>query len=364
MKKIILTTLLIGTLLLVGCGRGEELIGGETDEHGCLGPAGYTWCEAKEKCLRMWEEVCDSSAPINTLSELIIRLKAYNNENGVMLVSSETEFNWMLKEGDPLKIKGESLSADEISGEAHEKLVAFFKNNGFEINLYNIADGTISGREGYKKGLMVCIVTSGITGYKEAENQWIPTETNMDVEIECGLLEKDINETDNWQTYENEKFQYSFKYPSNCLYGPLPGYCKQSPPEERPQECRCYLNGEDLNSVSLGTFTGPKDNLNGASFIVFHSIYVDYYSPPAGTDLVSWVKENFPHQDVPDESNMELDGITAVKVYTPFSGMAYSQEDIYFIKNDKLFSISILDVDNSDNRELYDQIISTFKFTN
>jgi len=59
---------------------------------------------------------------------------------------------------------------------------------------------------------------------------------------------------------------------------------------------------------------------------------------------------------------MELDGISAVRVYTPQSPMAYSQEDIYFIKNDELFSISILDVDNKDNRELYDKILATFRF--
>lgn len=35
-----------------------ELIGGQTDEHGCIGPAGYTWCEPKQKCLRVWEEAC------------------------------------------------------------------------------------------------------------------------------------------------------------------------------------------------------------------------------------------------------------------------------------------------------------------
>ena len=35
-----------------------KLIGGEKDEHGCMLMAGYTWCEAKQKCLRTWEEPC------------------------------------------------------------------------------------------------------------------------------------------------------------------------------------------------------------------------------------------------------------------------------------------------------------------
>ena len=33
----------------------KKLIGGETDDHGCLGPAGYTWDEDVGACIRDWE---------------------------------------------------------------------------------------------------------------------------------------------------------------------------------------------------------------------------------------------------------------------------------------------------------------------
>lgn len=36
------------------------LIGGQTDAHGCLIAAGYSWCDAKQKCLRPWEEACNT----------------------------------------------------------------------------------------------------------------------------------------------------------------------------------------------------------------------------------------------------------------------------------------------------------------
>lgn len=39
-------------------GDDEPLVGGDKDEHGCIGSAGYTWCEIKQKCLRVWEEPC------------------------------------------------------------------------------------------------------------------------------------------------------------------------------------------------------------------------------------------------------------------------------------------------------------------
>lgn len=46
--------------ILAGCVN-EKPIGGDTDEHGCLPAAGYSWCELKQKCLRLWEEPCDSA---------------------------------------------------------------------------------------------------------------------------------------------------------------------------------------------------------------------------------------------------------------------------------------------------------------
>lgn len=39
-------------------GCGETIVGGDRDEHGCIGSAGYSWCAAKSKCLRSWEESC------------------------------------------------------------------------------------------------------------------------------------------------------------------------------------------------------------------------------------------------------------------------------------------------------------------
>lgn len=35
------------------------LLGGDKDENGCIESAGYSWCEPKQKCLRIWEEACE-----------------------------------------------------------------------------------------------------------------------------------------------------------------------------------------------------------------------------------------------------------------------------------------------------------------
>ena len=38
--------------------NGVIMPGSDSDEHGCIGSAGYQWCEALEKCVRDWEEPC------------------------------------------------------------------------------------------------------------------------------------------------------------------------------------------------------------------------------------------------------------------------------------------------------------------
>lgn len=41
----------------------SQIIGGQKDEHGCLPAAGYSWCGAKNVCIRQWEEYCTSAVP-------------------------------------------------------------------------------------------------------------------------------------------------------------------------------------------------------------------------------------------------------------------------------------------------------------
>jgi hypothetical protein len=36
----------------------SPVVGNDRDAHGCIGSAGYSWCELKNKCLRIWEEPC------------------------------------------------------------------------------------------------------------------------------------------------------------------------------------------------------------------------------------------------------------------------------------------------------------------
>lgn len=169
--------------------------------------------------------------------------------------------------------------------------------------------------------------------------------------------------TADWNTYKNEKYGYSFMYPPDCFYGPMPSDCKEKPPEERRPECLCFLNAENPDQVSLEKTIIEADTVSGAPFHVSH-YDTPVYNPPPGIDLVTWIKDTYysNYEDIPDEQNMKLGGIPAVKFYTPKSPMAPSQEEIFFIKEDKLFRISMIDVENENNRKLYDQMLSSFSF--
>lgn len=42
------------------------IVGNDRDAHGCIPSAGYSWCEVKQKCLRPFEEKCNSTPPAAT----------------------------------------------------------------------------------------------------------------------------------------------------------------------------------------------------------------------------------------------------------------------------------------------------------
>ncbi len=42
----------------------DVILGGDEDEHGCIGSAGYIWCESSQKCIRPWEEDCPANDSI------------------------------------------------------------------------------------------------------------------------------------------------------------------------------------------------------------------------------------------------------------------------------------------------------------
>jgi hypothetical protein len=96
----------------------------------------------------------------------------------------------------------------------------------------------------------------------------------------------------------------------------------------------------------------------------FQVLYVDTpeFNPPEGEELSSWlVSQNhvWP-EDMPDEPNLVIDGIPAVRVYHQWREQ--NAEEIYVIRNGRLISILMQYVDVEENLELYENILATLRF--
>jgi len=74
------------------------IVGGDRDAHGCIGSAGYSWCEAKQKCLRTWEESCaetnaNTNSTVNKNSNVNTNSITNTNANAVVPADWKTYTN-------------------------------------------------------------------------------------------------------------------------------------------------------------------------------------------------------------------------------------------------------------------------------
>jgi hypothetical protein len=110
-KIIILLILVLPIALVAGCVN--EPIGGQRDEHGCLGPAGYTWNESVGACVREWE--LDENQ--KQAAEIAVEYVGYEYATTIIeVVSKDCEgcFEVKLEQGenrDAITVKIESLTA-------------------------------------------------------------------------------------------------------------------------------------------------------------------------------------------------------------------------------------------------------------
>jgi hypothetical protein len=242
--------------------KNEPVVGNDKDAHGCIGSAGYTWCESSQKCLRVWEEKCEQ---------------------------------------------------DVINEEVSESTPAETDN----------------------------------TAGKTEKNEAPANGTN-------------IEQITYWKQFYNKEHGYSLEFPENCTLEPLGAECKALPPEERTLECLCFLNGEDPNRVTFQTYTGEHPNLTLATLEINH-FETAIYNPPADTELVAWVQENFAFDNVPEEPNFKIGNTPAIKIYSEGGPGVYATENYLFINAGKLFNITLIDVANLENAKLYDYMVNSLQ---
>jgi len=181
-----------------------------------------------------------------------------------------------------------------------------------------------------------------------------------------GVYEEDtIVESDEWKTFTNEQYGYSFEVPASCHEGPLFGDCKQSPPEERSEECLCFIDGTNPDSVMFQNFSIINKEISLATFSIM-SPDTPAFSPAAGTDLISFIQQEFSEMypdEIPSESNIELDGSPALLISIAGSPGVADYQEIFFIKENKLFKISLIETLIESNMKIYDRILASFAFS-
>lgn len=67
------------------------LVGGDSDKYGCKGSAGYSWCEAKNKCLRAWEEPCQQENDNELIRQALFNKNNWKENNDITVKISTND---------------------------------------------------------------------------------------------------------------------------------------------------------------------------------------------------------------------------------------------------------------------------------
>ncbi len=101
-------------------------------------------------------------------------------------ISPDGEYENMIEE----PVDGYGFEAKQV--EDLDWLYKYFTNNGRELDHYNVADGSVWGREWYQKGGLVCHIYSELSGGEEAFEAMLDNNDDdtivytSDVEVKCG----------------------------------------------------------------------------------------------------------------------------------------------------------------------------------
>jgi len=171
----------------------EPIVGGDKDEHDCLGSAGYSWCEAKEKCLRVFEEWCADQA-----TELIVDIREVSDTE--LKYQKEEAFAWMIFKNNQIaniSLTGSHYKAENINREQFNKIEKYLRDN-LESDKYNQADGVTGGLRGYISGYMACTLNFVYPIVEKHENApSIPNTDVVNVDIRCGFYNINLINAEN-----------------------------------------------------------------------------------------------------------------------------------------------------------------------
>ncbi|MFH1367280.1 MAG: hypothetical protein ABIH38_04850 [Patescibacteria group bacterium] len=100
----------------------NQLIGGDTDEHGCLIAAGYSWCESEAKCLRIWEEDCpagtNTNVSDNTNSAVNTNTAADETTDWLTYTNQEWKYSFMYPPEFAVQVRSVITGEDDPTGDS------------------------------------------------------------------------------------------------------------------------------------------------------------------------------------------------------------------------------------------------------
>ena len=152
--------------------------------------AGYSWCNAKQKCLRPWEEGCEDH-----ITQLFKAIKERTSID--FSEPNTTELIWQI-EGEEsieeLKLQTLMINADAVTDEDFQKIKGVIENDGFEKDKYNAKGGILGEFDAYRKDnfSLVCTLTGIYSDFDPDNPKYEPQTTDKDVKITCAILDKSL----------------------------------------------------------------------------------------------------------------------------------------------------------------------------
>ncbi len=154
-----------------------------------------------------------------------------------------------------------------------------------------------------------------------------------------------------WKTYNNKKYGYSFKYPS------------EFDSRECTNEDPC-LKGQafEKEDGNIGFLAAGKNNQQGWPVINVTCQDNESYKLPKDQKLATWVKTKFPNTTVPKNYNYQVSSSNGnPKKALKFLDSAGNKDEVYFIlKDDKVMEIQLMGIDKEGAKNFYDVWLKTF----
>jgi len=235
------------------------IVGGDKDNHGCIGSAGYSWCATKNKCLRVWEESCEIAGDVyplfSSLKWSASSAQRIQDISGYQItatdtINSNTDARKFFSYYDSkLKSQGwttdNSFAADGILGSQ----VGYEKSGSYIILGYTIKPGKItSGANEPLQWTCPCSVTYTVFTGSGANQTTCITEggtygANFHNEEPCckGLIKKAGSQSGTWGSCVKSADQ-----PAGCL---------NSGGTVSTQTCYCSGTQDFYNNCAIGACT-------------------------------------------------------------------------------------------------------------